>query len=257
MQLRRGAVARRALLNRICHGVLIAALTSCAVVSGPAPEPFIRYTVQSGDTLYGISRRFGVTLEEIERLNEVGDPRALAIGAELKLPYRGQSLTGTGVERASLRPAAGGFPLSPSGATRTVSISAAARYIGKLAVPVEGARFTSKFGSRWLSFHEGIDLAADEGTPILAAHAGEVVYSGRGLNGYGNTVVIRGDGLMTVYAHNERNRVRVGERVDTGDHIADVGSTGRTSGPHCHFETRVRDAAGRYVAVDPWVFLRR
>ena len=251
MQLRRGAVAPRLPLLP----VLLALLASCTLIQAPAP--YIRYTVEGGDTLYGIGQRYGVTVEEIERLNEIGDPRALAIGTELKLPYRGQSLTGTGVERASLRSTPGELPAPARGGTPTVSIAAAARYIGKLPLPVRGARLTSKFGSRWLSFHEGLDLAADEGTPIYATHAGEVVYSGRRLNGYGNTVVIRGEGLMTVYAHNSRNRVRVGERVDAGDHIADVGATGRTSGPHCHFETRVQNESGRYVAVDPVVFLRR
>ena len=72
--------------------------------------------------------------------------------------------------------------------------------------------------------------------------------------GYGRTVVLKGEGLLTVYAHNSANRVAVGDVVEKGDWIADVGQTGSASGPHVHFETRVQDASGRYAAVDPVVF---
>ena len=67
-------------------------------------------------------------------------------------------------------------------------------------------------------------------------------------------VVIKGKGVLTVYAHNKKNRVRVGERVGKGKHIADLGSTGRSTGPHLHFEVRVKDSNGKNVAVDPLTF---
>jgi murein DD-endopeptidase MepM/ murein hydrolase activator NlpD len=102
-----------------------------------------------------------------------------------------------------------------------------------------------------------MDLAAPEGTKIIAAHAGRVVYTSDAYYGYGRVVVIRGEGLMTVYGHNSRNRVSVGESVAKGDWIADVGQTGDASGPHLHFETRVIDRSGRFAAVDPALFFRR
>ncbi|MBX7145317.1 MAG: M23 family metallopeptidase [Oligoflexia bacterium] len=137
---------------------------------------------------------------------------------------------------------------------KTVKLSSARRYIGRLLWPVRGAELSSRFGDRWLSFHEGIDLSAPEGTPIYAAHDGIVVYSDDSIRGYGNVIVLRAEGLLTVYAHNRRNKVSKGQSVHRGDKIAEVGKTGKATGPHCHFETRIKDTAGQNVAVDPLVF---
>ena len=85
-------------------------------------------------------------------------------------------------------------------------------------------------------FHKGVDLAAPRGTPVLSSAEGTVVFSGW-QGGYGNTVVIRHpDGYETRYAHNAQNLVHEGEHVGQGDMIARVGSTGRSTGPHLHFE---------------------
>jgi len=104
------------------------------------------------------------------------------------------------------------------------------------------SRVSSPFGSRThpisgrQEHHSGIDIPAPTGTRIIAAADGIVRTSGR-LGGYGNTVIIdHGNGYRTLYAHNSRNRVSVGQRVNAGDHIADVGSTGVSTGPHLHFE---------------------
>lgn len=146
---------------------------------------------------------------------------------------------------------------APKASEQIISLGEARRYVGKLQSPVDGGQVVSEFGRRWLSFHEGIDIAAAEGTPVYAAHAGEVVFSGASMRGYGNMVVVKGQGLMTVYAHNKRNLVDVGDSVEAGERIAQVGKTGNASGPHLHFETRVKGEDGRSVAVDPLVFRRR
>ncbi len=117
--------------------------------------------------------------------------------------------------------------------------------------PVEG-RITSNFGVRTDPLngqqrsHHGIDIAAPRGTPIGAAAAGTVVFVGpRG--GYGNTVIIeQTDGKQTLYAHADQLLVNVGETVQAGQTIATVGSTGRSTGPHLHFEVRENGQA-----VDP------
>ena len=119
------------------------------------------------------------------------------------------------------------------------------------AVPLAG-RVTSGFGPRSDPFtgepstHLGVDVGAPEGTPIRAPAPGVVVRAGpRG--GYGNAVEIdHGDGVVTVYGHASEILVSTGEKVEAGREIARVGSTGRSTGPHLHFEVRV---AGR--AVDP------
>jgi murein DD-endopeptidase MepM/ murein hydrolase activator NlpD len=108
--------------------------------------------------------------------------------------------------------------------------------------PVQGT-INSGFGPRGASLHDGIDIAAPEGTPIQAVERGEVIYSDQ-LRGYGNIVIIRhAGGLVSVYAHNQVNLVREGSMVERGDVIAKVGSTGRVTGPHLHFEIRKHNAA--------------
>jgi murein DD-endopeptidase MepM/ murein hydrolase activator NlpD len=87
-------------------------------------------------------------------------------------------------------------------------------------------------------YHAGTDIAAPAGTPIRAVAGGRVIESGV-KSGYGNTVVIQtDDGRKMLYAHNNQNFVRVGDQVAQGEEIAEVGSTGRSTGPHVHFEVK-------------------
>ena len=125
-----------------------------------------------------------------------------------------------------------------------------------LPLPQGSGRFSSNFNWRWGSFHEGIDIGVPEGTPVYAAHVGRVVFAGR-RGGYGNLVVLRGEGIMTVYGHNRSLRVSKGDTVTRGRVLAQSGSTGHASGSHLHFETRLLDPGVHgYVAVDSWVFYR-
>jgi len=95
---------------------------------------------------------------------------------------------------------------------------------------------TSCFGPRWGRVHEGVDLAAPDGTPIVAAGAGIVVRAGEA-EGYGNAVLIdHGNGFLTHYGHLSAIGVRVGEHVAAGQQIGNEGSTGHSTGPHLHFE---------------------
>jgi murein DD-endopeptidase MepM/ murein hydrolase activator NlpD len=108
----------------------------------------------------------------------------------------------------------------------------------------EGGRVSSGFGIRKDpftgkgKFHHGVDIAAAEGTAVHPVKEGEVTFSGY-QKGYGNVVVVdHGDGFVTKYAHNRANRVSTGDRVNPDTVIAEVGSTGRSTGPHLHFEVR-------------------
>ena len=88
-------------------------------------------------------------------------------------------------------------------------------------------------------YHSGMDIAVDYGTPIKAAAAGTIIYSGW-LGGYGNTIMIdHGGGLVTLYAHNNELAVHEGQYVNQGVVVAYAGSTGWSTGPHCHFEARL------------------
>ena len=197
-----------------------------------------------------------MSYQKIASLNSISDVNNLEVGQVLRVPYKGQDLSSGGAN-ASLG-IGGGVARRPTpnvSSSKTVRLTRAQEHIGKLLWPVPGAKLSSTFGRRWFSFHEGIDLAGAVGTPVYAAHDGRVVYSGNGLRGYGNLVVVQAEnGLLTVYAHNDRNLVRVGAFVRKGSRIALLGSTGKSTGPHLHFETRVKDSSGKNVAVDPLVF---
>lgn len=118
---------------------------------------------------------------------------------------------------------------------------------GKTIDPLGGkGRLTSGYGKRRApkkgasTFHEGIDLAAPKGTPILAFRDGTVIFSGTKGNGLGNYVNIdHGGGITSVYGHASKLNVKKGDVISAGTKIAEVGSTGVSTGPHLHFEVRV------------------
>ena len=102
--------------------------------------------------------------------------------------------------------------------------------------PTQGV-FSSGYGWRWGRMHKGIDIANNVGTPILAARSGQVESAGWNDGGYGYLVELRhADGSLTRYAHNSRILVRPGDQVNQGSVISLMGSTGRSTGPHLHFE---------------------
>ncbi|MDR3608794.1 MAG: M23 family metallopeptidase [Oligoflexia bacterium] len=132
-----------------------------------------------------------------------------------------------------------------SRAPSTVNVATASKL--KLHWPLKKVQVTSRFGKRPRDFHEGIDLKARSGTPVYAAQAGKVLFAGSKIRGYGKMIVIKhAYDIATVYAHNSRLLVRAGQAVRLGQQIAVSGSTGRSTGPHLHFEVRQGVAA-----VDP------
>lgn len=245
---------------RVAAAALIGILVCACTLSSSRPvSKYILYPARKGDTLSSIARRFDVSIEKLERVNRLSAGRQLSAGQTIKVPYHGQSLKRGPDDIAGGTTARKKAPAPQPASLRQVKLSKAARYVGKLAWPVggDGGTLSSEFGWRWLSFHEGIDISAPEGLPVVAAHDGQVVYSGSGIQGYGNLVVVKADGLLSVYAHNRKNRVRAGQNVRRGERIADVGMTGKSTGPHLHFETRIKDQSGKNAAVDPLVFLKK
>ncbi|MRX49066.1 peptidoglycan DD-metalloendopeptidase family protein [Paracoccus sp. S-4012] len=121
-----------------------------------------------------------------------------------------------------------------------------------LAMPVQAAfRYTSGFGARWGRQHAGIDMAGPVGTPIYATGEGTVTFAGW-QRGYGNVIKIQHElGLETRYGHLNKIHVRAGQQVSRGARIGDMGNTGRSTGPHLHYEVRVKG-----TAVDPLSFIK-
>ena len=141
------------------------------------------------------------------------------------------------IKSRQLPPDAGDGPAAASNAP-------AAKVSGSgLAWPTQGT-ITSGFGYRWGALHAGIDIANNVGTPIRAAKSGTVIVAGWNDGGYGNWVIIdHGGGFSTLYGHMSRVRTSEGAHVNQGDLIGDMGSTGNSTGPHLHFETRVNGTA--------------
>lgn len=169
--------------------------------------------VSQGDTLWDISRRYGVPMAEIAQVNNLDVSQVLKVGTTLVLPG------------ASLR------------TVPVVSRSSGFKW------PIQGS-LTSSYGWRihpmtgQQAFHDGLDIAAGSGTPIGAAAGGTVKYAGW-LGGYGRLVIIdHGDGLETRYAHMSSINVSKGQVVSAGHTIGYVGQTGDATGPHVHFEIR-------------------
>lgn len=189
------------------------------------------HVVQPGENLYRIALRYGVTADELADENEIADPTKLAVGTELVIPARASGVATAAAPRSAPRPQA---------RTTVSRREPGSRMGGEAAIfrwPLKGVLY-SRFGPRGATRHDGIDIAAPEGTPIEAAADGTVIYAGV-QRGYGNIVIVRHEGdLITIYAHNQRNLVKEGDRVQAGQHVALVGSTGRATGPHCHFEVR-------------------
>jgi murein DD-endopeptidase MepM/ murein hydrolase activator NlpD len=127
---------------------------------------------------------------------------------------------------------------SGGGGQTTTSAPSSSGFAWPLCAPV-----TSEYGPRWGRMHRGIDQGASTGTPIGASKAGTVIYAGW-QGGYGNLVLVdHHDGVVTAYAHMSRIGVSNGQSVSQGQSLGAVGSTGNSTGPHLHFETRVNGNA--------------
>jgi lipoprotein NlpD len=202
---------------------------------GAARSHGIVHIVKPGENLFRIGKAYGLTYEELARANGIEDPRQITPGQRLFIPGARRQLA---VE-----------VITPDDGTAPRSLPQSDHQAGEFLWPVSGS-INSTFGPRGASFHDGVDIAAPEGTPIRAVEHGEVIYSDQ-LRGYGKMVIIRhAGGIVSVYAHNQVNLVRDGQSVARGEIIARVGSTGRVTGPHLHFEIRKNN-----LAQDPMLYL--
>ena len=212
------------------------------------PPPVLEVaSVQKGDSLASFLARNGVSRAELKTFNPGLQLNALTVGRELRVAQAspGQSML-------AIRPTVSGgaaWPIRPSfnsGLTPAQRMNFGRDYRW----PTKGV-FTSGFGWRWGRMHKGIDIANNTGTPILASRDGVVAFAGWS-GAYGYLVEIsHADGDSTRYAHNSRLLVKKGQIVPQGSRISLMGSTGRSTGPHLHFE--IRRAGG--AALNPLIKL--
>jgi murein DD-endopeptidase MepM/ murein hydrolase activator NlpD len=202
-----------------------AGVLGCASAPPRASTGRTEHVVARGETIYGIAKKYDISVDAIVAANHITDFSAIEPGTRLVIPKAGGNA-------ASESPLAS---LNPFHA----DLREQARREADLDFdwPIHG-NFSSGYGWRGLGTHEGIDLTAKPGTPVLAAESGRVIESGwRG--DYGRVVVVKhARNYSTLYAHNRALRVKKGAFVEKGDVIAEVGATGNASGPHLHFEIR-------------------
>jgi murein DD-endopeptidase MepM/ murein hydrolase activator NlpD len=219
-------------LSFLC--VVVSNLGGCAFRTAAAPAKRaqgIYHVVRPGENLYRIGKAYDVSHEELARLNRLRAAGQIRAGQQIFIPGATRELPVEIITPAQAAPKLSSIPQTPSQMPSMPSLDQPFIW------PISGT-INSGFGPRGASFHDGIDIAAPQGTPVRAIDSGEVVYSDQ-LRGYGNMVILRhADGFVSVYAHNERNLVRQGQQVSRGETIARVGSTGRVTGPHLHFEIR-------------------
>jgi murein DD-endopeptidase MepM/ murein hydrolase activator NlpD len=236
-----------------------------------------KYTVQSGDSLYAVSRKTGVSVADIKEANSLNSSM-LRVGQVLTIPSGDSGTKVARAEPAKVDPVKTGTtpPAQKASAASTEEEAKPAGYtpphkadkqiaaveqddkvaapdatgIGKMRWPVRG-RVISAFGSGGGADGDGIDIAVPEGTPVKAAENGVVIYAGNGLKEFGNTVLVRHeDGLVTVYGHAKSLEVSRGDKVRRGQEIALSGMSGKADSPKLHFEVRKNSAP-----VDPRKYL--
>ena len=197
--------------------------------------------VAAGDTLYSLSRRYSVPVNDLAVMNNLSAPFALSVGQKLKVPDLSsapvRSVATTKVDSATVPVAKPKEKISSDPTQKLPTIGA--RSSSKFSWPVRG-RVLSAYGAKGDGlFNDGINIAAARGTTVGAAENGVVAYAGNEVKGMGNLIIIQhSGGWMTVYAHLDSMTVRRGNKVSVGQKIGTVGETGKVDEPQLHFEIR-------------------
>jgi murein DD-endopeptidase MepM/ murein hydrolase activator NlpD len=258
------------------HNVPEADVASSEEISTPGKKSTAAgtHTVASGETLFSLGRKYGVSPYTIADLNRLPHNKALDIGQSIRIPgASGQTIAARkplaqptetvaadeDQSQVADAPKTTAIPQSLAAeeipdatpAPKQVADLNANPTIGGMRWPVKG-KIISAYGAKPNGLkNEGINIAVPEGTGIRAAESGVVAYAGNELKGYGNLVLIRHEGgWVTAYAHAKELFVKRGDTVKRGDVIAKAGQTGSVSSPQLHFE--VRKGA---TAMDPMKFL--
>ncbi|MHB1161901.1 MAG: peptidoglycan DD-metalloendopeptidase family protein [Chloroflexota bacterium] len=224
------------------------------------PVSGVAHQIKQGDSLSSIAALYGVAAPAIAEYNQIGPGDLLQAGQTILVPggkVPAPQPTATPTPRPTLAPTPTRVPPTPTPTPRPPTATPAPtsrppasppapaaapapppRGNGQLAWPVAGV-ITQHFGTQG---HEGLDIAAATGTPVRAAADGRVVNLQQSQGGYGWFLVIdHGNGIKSLYSHLSGFNVKLGDTVKRGQQVGAVGSTGRATGPHLHFEVRVND----------------
>jgi lipoprotein NlpD len=209
-----------------------ALLGGCASLVSWNPDA---YVVQRGDTLYAIAWRHNLDPQQLARWNQLGSGNLIFPGQEIRLspPDGWQAPAAPAGPKPSARNPRQNSPARVQTRPAPAPADAPADWVW----PTDG-RLASRFGEGDLG-GKGVDIRGREGQPILAASGGEVVYSGSGLIGYGQLIIIKhNDAFLSAYGYNRKLSVKEGDRVRGGQEIAQMG-TGPGKEPAVHFEIRL------------------
>ena len=211
------------------------------------------YTVKPGDTLTKISRSTGVDENTIKRLNKISDPKRIYAGLILKLSDGSEPAAApSGPTAIPANTKSEARPLDQSGPANTTTATepstpsrAADAGVINWGWPAQG-----KVIQGYTANTKGIDIAGNAGDPVIAAANGTVMYSGNGVRGLGNLIIVDHDnGFITAYAHNRALLVKTGQKVKKGTKIAEMGQSDASS-VKLHFEVRRQG-----TPVDPMQYL--
>lgn len=201
--------------------------------TGPIPQ---QYVVQKGDTLFGVAFRYNLDYRKVGAANGLKPPYRIFPGDVLQLresalpaPKKSQAVAKTTPKTAPKTQSPP--PKKPTKPTYTPKVADGGLWQWPVAGKIE--RFFSDDG-----LSKGIDIVAAIGTPVRSARAGQVIYAGSRLKGYGQLIIIRHDDIyLSAYAHNRVINVKEGQNVAQGEVIAELGMSG-TQSPKLHFEIR-------------------
>jgi murein DD-endopeptidase MepM/ murein hydrolase activator NlpD len=227
--------------------VVTAPLAPPTGIADRRQEPGV-HRARSGETVYSVARRYGVDAYALITTNNLVPPFDLYEGQRLVIPGAAQPAVVAGAPSAETRPerpATRPATASPGEAATAAlprpaaPLPEAPQGSGGFVWPVEGnviSDFGAKGGGR---YNDGINIAAEAGTPVRAAESGVVAYAGNEVRGFGNMLLLKHTkGWVTAYAHNQELLVKRGERVQRGQVIAHVGQSGSVDRPQLHFEIR-------------------
>ncbi len=241
----------RMIKSRLCGLFVLVALTllSCSWVPGPLKITPSQYLIRRGDTLFGIAWRYNLEMKTLASWNGIHPPYVIRPGQRLNLrPPPGYRKPTTGIPthvspQVATRPAIPrSEPKKTASITKpTVSKSPSAGVYPRNEQVVWGwptaGKVVAEFSAKGVG-KTGINIQGKNGQPVLAAASGKVVYSGNGLKGYGELVIVKhSEGLLSAYAYNRKRLVKEGSWVHKGQQIAELGGTGKDLSL-LHFEIR-------------------